>query len=177
MGKIVRIDTIHHGDRLKCSANGSGVRVVIWFNGCDLHCKNCHNQEYWSFDNPQFPDFSDEHVQLIISEMSAYPNIYSGLSILGGEPFAKPNIDDVLKLAIIFKSELPDKTIWIWSGHTYDWLKSQDGEYGEKIRKVFETCDVLVDGPFIQSKRNITLKFRGSENQHIIDLKTGEVIE
>lgn len=176
MGKVVRIDTLHYGDRLKCSANGSGVRIVIWFNFCDIRCTGCHNKECWT-DNPNLPDFSDEHIQLIIGEMSKYPNLYAGLSILGGEPFAKPNIDDVLRMCEEFKSHFPDKNIWIWSGHTYDWLKSQEGEYGEKIEKIFSLCDFLVDGPFVENRRNISLRFRGSDNQHIINLKTGEVVE
>lgn len=176
MSKIIRIDTLHNGDRLKCSANGDGIRVIIWFLGCDIKCLGCQNQSYWNFNNPDFPDFSDEHVQLIINEIRNHETIYSGLSILGGEPFSIHNIDDVIILCEKFKQEFPDKTIWIWSGHTLEWLEKQEGEYGDKIEHVLNLCDVLVDGPFDINKRNISLKFRGSENQRIIDLKTREVI-
>lgn len=177
MGRIVRIDTLHDGDRTKCSANFFGVRIVVWFLGCDVRCDGCHNSKFWDFDNESFPVFSEEHLQLIKNEMDTHLNIYSGLSILGGEPFSVRNIDDVIKLCLFFKKEYSDKNICIWSGHTYDWLMSQEGEYGEKIKKVFELCDFLIDGPYIKSRRNISLKFRGSDNQHIIDLKTREVIE
>lgn len=176
MGKIIRIDTLHSGDRLKCSANGDGVRIIVWFLGCDIRCKGCHNSDYWDYDNPNFEDFSDKHVQFIISEMNNNMNIYSGLSILGGEPFSLQNIDDVLKLCELFKSKFPNKNIWIWSGHEFSWLDKQNGKYGDKIKKIFDTCDFLVDGHFDEKQRNISLKFRGSENQHIINLRTKEVV-
>lgn len=176
MGKIIRIDTLHSGDRLKCSANGDGVRIIVWFLGCDVRCNGCHNSEYWDFDNPKFEDFSNKHVQFVISEMKTNIDIYSGLSILGGEPFAKKNIDDILILCEKFKSSFPQKNIWIWSGHMYEWLRNQDGEYGNKIKHILELCDFLIDGPFDINRRNISLKFRGSENQHIINLRTKEVV-
>lgn len=177
MSKIIRIDTLHHGDRLKCSANAPGIRVCTWFLGCDIRCKGCHNQEFWDFDNPHFPDFSEEHIRLIIDEMNKYPKIYSGLSVLGGEPFSTRNIDDVITLCDEFKKNFPDKSIWIWSGHELEWLDKQSGEYGEKIQRLLSICDTLVDGHFDEKTRNISLKFRGSPNQHIIDLHTREVIE
>lgn len=176
MSKIIRIDTLHTGNRHNCSSNGDGFRIVLWVLGCDIKCPGCHNEQYWSFDNPDFPDFSDEHVQLITQEMTNHPKIYSGLSILGGEPFSIFNIDDVLTLCEKFKHDFPDKNIWIWSGHSIEWLEDRIGEYGNKIEKVLELCDILVDGPFDINKRNISLKFRGSENQRIIDLKTREII-
>ena len=176
MSKIVRIDTLHHGDRLKCSANGDGIRVVVWFLGCDLNCPHCQNKEFWDFDNPDFEDFNDRHLDLIIDEVDKNKSIYSGLSVLGGDPFSIHNIDDVITLCVYFKTKFPDKNIWIWSGHTIEWLESQTGDYGDKIKRLFDLCDYLVDGPFIQSRRNISLKFRGSDNQRIIDLKTREVV-
>lgn len=176
MSKIVRIDSLHFGDRLKCSSNGDGIRIVVWFCGCDIQCVGCHNKDFWDFNNSKFPDFSEEHIQTIIDEMESHQNIYSGLSVLGGEPFSIHNIDDVIVLCEKFKSSFPDKNIWIWSGHTFEWLDSQSGDYGDKINRLFEMCDYLVDGPFNISRRNISLKFRGSDNQRIINLKTGEVM-
>lgn len=177
MGKIIRIDSLHFGNRKSCSANGNGVRICVWFLGCDIHCNGCHNKDYWDFDNPNFEDFSDKHIEMIIDEMYEYLNIYSGISILGGEPFAVQNIKDVIKLCERYKSEFPEKNIWIWSGYTLEHLREQEGEYGDNVRHLLELCDYIVDGPFILEKRNIALKFRGSNNQRITNLKTGEEIK
>ena len=98
MGKIIRIDSLHFGNRKSCSANGNGVRICVWFLGCDINCDGCHNKDYWDFDNPNFEDFSDKHIEMIIDEMSEYSDIYSGISILGGEPFSKRNIKDAITL-------------------------------------------------------------------------------
>ena len=175
MSRIVRIDTLHSGDRHSCAANGDGIRIVIWWNYCGRHCEGCHNSEYWD-DNPNCIEFSESHINQIIEETHKYEKIYSGLSILGGEPFEHRNIKDVITLCERYKSEFPEKNIWIWSGNTYEQLKEQNGEYGSDVNKLLSLCDYLVDGPFILKQRNISLKFRGSENQRIIDLKTGEDI-
>lgn len=177
MSRIVRIDTLHSGDRHSCAANGDGIRVVVWWLGCDKKCPGCHNQEYWDFDNDDYDEFNDNHIRLVLDEVEKYDKIYSGLSILGGEPFSPRNIDDVIKMCVNFKEMFPDKNIWIWSGHTYEWLLKQEGQYGEDIKELLNWCDVLVDGPFILDKRNISLKFRGSENQRIINLKYGKYKE
>lgn len=167
MGKIIRIDTLHHGDKHKCSANGSGIRIVIWFCGCDIRCNGCHNKEFWEFNNPVFEDFSQTHIDLINNELNNYPNIYSGISILGGEPFSIHNINDSIKLCQKYISSNHKGNIWIWSGHTLDWLQKQKGEYGDKINQLLKLVDYLVDGPFDINKRNISLRFRGSTNQII----------
>ncbi len=176
MSKIIRIDTLHNGDRHSCAANGEGLRIVVWWNYCDIHCPGCHNEEYWDYDNNDFEDFSEKHILFVIDETKKHESIYKGLSILGGEPFSKKNIKDVIMLCERYKEVFPLKDIWIWSGHTYEWLKKQTDDYGIDIQKLFSLCDYLVDGPFILKKRNITLKFRGSDNQRIIDLKTDAVI-
>ena len=167
MAKIIRIDTLHNGDRHKCSANGDGIRIVVWFCGCDIHCKGCHNQAFWDFNNPDFENFSDKHINLIKKEMEENIEIYSGLSVLGGEPFSIKNIDDVHNLCIKFIQYFPQKNIWIWSGHTLEWLMKQEGDYGKKIKDILNYVDYLVDGTFDINKRNIGLKFRGSSNQII----------
>lgn len=168
MSRIIRIDSLHSGDRKNCSTNGNGIRIVVWFLGCDIHCVGCHNQEYWDFDNSNFDIFSSEHIQMINEEIENNHNIYSGLSVLGGEPFSERNINDVITLCEEFKSKFPEKDIWIWSGHTFNWLKNvKTNNYQEKINKLLDICDVLVEGPFDITKRNISLKFRGSENQTI----------
>lgn len=174
MSKIIRIDTLRSGDKRSCSTNGSGFKIVIWFLGCDIHCKGCHNIQYWDFNNPNFENFSDKHIQFIISEMKNNINVYSGLSVLGGEPFSVKNIDDVVKLCEEFKKTFANKDIWIWSGHKLEWLKEQNGEYGEKINNLLNLCDFLIDGPFDINQRNISLKFRGSTNQIIWEKKNNE---
>lgn len=181
MSKIIRIDTLHSGDRKSCSGNGDGVRIVIWWLGCPIKCDGCHNQEYWDFNNENFADFSQEHIDTIFNEMEKYPNIYSGLSILGGEPFAKQNIDDVIKLCEQFNKRFNynkknPKNIWIWTGYERKWLNEQDGEYGAKIKYLWYLCDYAVVGPYVKSRRNISLKFRGSDNQKIIETHTGKEI-
>ena len=177
MSRIVRIDTLHEGDRHSCAANGNGIRVVVWWRGCSIGCKGCHNVDYWNFDNDKYPEFSDDHINKVINETNEYEKLYSGLSILGGEPFAVQNIKDVIKLCERYKSEFPEKNIWIWSGYTLEHLREQEGEYGDNVRHLLELCDYIVDGPFILEKRNIALKFRGSNNQRITNLKTGEEIK
>lgn len=176
MSRIVRIDTLHRGDRHSCAANGDGIRVVIWWLGCSHGCIGCHNQEYLDFNNDKFPEFSEDHIKEVIEETHKYEKIYSGLSILGGEPFDYRNIKDVIRLCQSYKQEFPGKNIWIWSGDTYEHLKEQDGEYGDDVKTLLSLCDYLVDGPFILKLRNISLKFRGSSNQRIIDLKKGKEI-
>jgi anaerobic ribonucleoside-triphosphate reductase activating protein len=176
MSRIIRIDTLNKGNRVNCSANGTGVRVIVWFLGCDIRCTGCHNMQYWDFDNEEYHEFSEDDVTFIKEEVDKFPNIYSGLSILGGEPFSIRNIDDVIILCERWREMFPDKNIWIWSGHTLEWLDDRVDEYGEKVKKLLSLCDVLVDGEFRQEERNVGLKFRGSKNQRIIDLKTREVI-
>lgn len=167
MSKIIRIDTLHVGDKHNCTTNGDGIRIIVWFLGCDIHCEKCHNKEYWDFNNPNFEDFSEKHIKLVIDEMDDNQNIYSGLSVLGGEPFSVRNIDDVIDLCENFKNNFPKKNIWLWSGHKLEWLQSQKNEYGVKIQKLLDLCDYLVDGEYQDSRRNISLKFRGSDNQII----------
>ena len=108
--------------------------------------------------------------------MNRFP-LYSGLSILGGEPMSTHNAPDCLKLCKWYKEKFPEKNIWIWSGDTYEHLKEQEGEYGSDVNKLLSLCDYLVDGPFILKQRNISLKFRGSENQRIINLKEEKEIQ
>ena len=170
MSRIVRIDTLKLGDKKSCSSNGDGVRIVVWFSGCDIRCEGCHNRDFWAFDNPKFPKFSESHLEIIEKEMNRFP-LYSGLSILGGEPLSTHNAPDCLKLCKWYKEKFPETNIWIWSAHTYEFLLDQSGEYGNTIKEIFGYCDFLVDGPFILSQRDISLKFRGSRNQRIISLK------
>ena len=140
-------------------ANGPGVRVSIFFQGCAFHCKNCFNPETWDFNGGK--EFSDEQIDEIIE--IAKSDFITGLSILGGEPMHPTNIEATTRLAKRFKEEYPDKTIWAWSGFLFD-------EYVSK-KEVAKYLDVLVDGQFKDELRNPKLKWKGSENQRVIDVQ------
>ena len=138
-------------------ADGPGVRVSIFFQGCDFHCKNCFNPETWSWNCGE--EFNDEVIDKIL-DLAKFDYI-TGLSILGGEPMHPNNIMGTLKLAKAFKTRYPQKTVWSWSGYKYeDILKPE----------VLKYLDVLVDGQYIDSKRDPRLKWCGSTNQRVIDV-------
>ena len=140
-------------------ANGEGIRVSIFFQGCAFHCKNCFNPETWDFDGGL--EFSDKEIEKIIE--LAKPDHIAGLSILGGEPMHPKNIEATTKLAKRFKEVYPNKNIWAWSGFLFD-------EY-LKDKEVVKYIDILVDGQFVDELRNPNLKWRGSANQRVIDVK------
>ena len=139
-------------------ANGPGVRVSVFLQGCSFHCKNCFNPETWDFDKGL--EFDDKVIDEII-ELCGKSHI-QGLSILGGEPMHPKNIKGTIQLAKRFKETYPDKNIWSWSGFLFDQIKD---------REVFNYIDVLVDGQFDEELRNPNLKWRGSSNQRVIDVK------
>lgn len=140
--------------------NGSGVRVSVFFSGCTHKCKNCFNSELWNFDYGE--KFTGITISTIIDLMK--PNYISGLSILGGEPF--DNITAVKRLTGKVKDIYPEKNIWIWSGYTYEQLLLK-----EPAISILHDIDILVDGRFEEDKKDLTLHFRGSSNQRIIDVK------
>ena len=140
-------------------ANGPGIRVSIFMQGCEFKCKKCFNPETHDFDGGK--EFTDNTINKIL-EISDNDNIV-GLSILGGEPMHPKNIEGTESLAKAFKERYPNKNIWVWSGFTYEsYLKDQ---------KALKYIDVIVDGQFKEELRNPNLKFRGSSNQRIIDVK------
>ena len=139
-------------------SNGPGVRVSIFFQGCAFHCKNCFNPETWDFDKGL--EFDDSVIDEII-ELCGKSHI-QGLSILGGEPMHPKNIKGTIQLAKRFKEAYPDKNIWSWSGFLFDQVIDKE---------VFDYIDVLVDGQFVDELRNPNLKWRGSSNQRVIDVK------
>ena len=149
-------------------ADGEGVRVSIFFQGCDFHCKNCFNEETWDFSLGL--EFTDETIENIIN-LARFDHI-TGLSILGGEAMHPKNIEGATKLAKRFKEVYPNKTIWAWSGFLYE-------NYVSK-KEIINYLDILVDGQFVDELRNPMLKWRGSSNQRVIDvkksLKKGEVV-
>ena len=139
-------------------SDGPGVRVSIFMQGCSFHCKNCFNPETWDFDNGL--EFDDKVIDEII-EIGSKKHIV-GLSILGGEPMHPKNIKGTIKLAKKFKKTYPDKNIWVWSGYLFDQVVDKE---------IFKYIDVLVDGQFKNELRNPNLKWRGSSNQRVINVK------
>lgn len=153
-------------------ANGPGVRVSLFVSGCRHKCKGCFNSEAWDFNygNP----FTEETMKEI---MDAMDNEYiEGFSVLGGEPFEKENRETVLEVIKTVRNKYPDMSIWCYSGFLFEELKET-----EVSKDILSLINVLVDGKFVEEKKNLRLKFRGSENQRIIDvpasLKAGKVVE
>ncbi len=159
-------------------ANGEGVRVSLFVSGCTHHCKNCFNKETWSFDYGE--PFTGEVEDKIIAELA--PSYINGLSLLGGEPFEPQNQQGLIPLLRRVKTELPDKNIWCYTGYLFDKdLLGESRARCEYTDEMLSYIDVLVDGEFVQELYSITLQFRGSSNQRIIDvkksLKEGRVVE
>ena len=145
-------------------ANGPGVRVSIFVSGCTHRCKGCFNPETWDFQygNP----FGETEIQAILTHLDK-PYI-KGLSLLGGEPFEPQNQRTVLELVNRVQEQLPGKTIWCYSGYLFEALAA--GRVGDCSRALLEKLDVLVDGPFVEEKKELSLRFRGSSNQRLIDV-------
>lgn len=139
-------------------SNGPGIRVSIFMQGCTFKCKGCFNPETHDFKGGH--DFNDETVNKVISLAS--PNHIKGLSILGGEPMHPKNIDGTLKLVHEFKKKYPNKSVWIWTGFNYEDLS---------LKRDLSEVDVLIDGQYKMELYNPTLKYRGSSNQRVIDIK------
>ncbi len=159
------------------SANGSGIRVSVFVSGCTNRCKGCFQPETWDFEYGR--PYTAEIEDMIISELSK--SYYDGLTILGGEPFEPSNQCEIVKLIRRMRSELPERNLWIYTGFTYDKDLIPGGcRYTEFTDEILDSTDILVDGRFVEELKNITLKFRGSENQRIIDMKqtrqTGSVV-
>lgn len=142
--------------------DGEGVRVVLYVSGCRMDCKGCHNPQSHDF-NSGIP-FTEETMQEILLELTK-PYI-SGISLSGGHPLDPQNTDDVLKIVKRVKMVFPNKTIWIYSGYVWE-----DIVTNPKFAEIMRYCDVLVDGAYIDELRDLTLQFRGSSNQRIIDIK------
>ena len=147
-------------------SNGPGVRVSIFMQGCEFHCKNCFNPETWDFKEGK--EFTEETIEKVL-DLSSKDYIV-GLSILGGEPMHPVNVEGTTKLAKAFKEKYPNKNIWAWTGFRFENIKDKE---------VFKYIDVLVDGQYEDELHDPTLKWRGSSNQRVIDvpktLKDGKI--
>ena len=155
----------------KCDvANGPGVRVSLFVSGCNHHCKNCFNREAWDFNYGK--EFTEDEQNEIIEDLK--PEYITGLSLLGGEPFERTNQEGLVPLIKKVKEKYPNKKIWCYTGFTFD-----NQIIGEMIKKegrkttkeMLENIDYIVDGKFVEELKDPKLRFRGSSNQRIIDLK------
>ena len=167
-------------------SNGESIGVALFVQGCHFHCHNCFNQETWDFNggNEWNDEIKDKFLELINR-----PYI-KRITILGGEPLANESVENILDLVSEIRVLFPDKSIWIYTGYTFEEIqllsKGLDQEamrfnkYNKMRQNILENCDVLVDGRYIDELRDITLKWRGSSNQRVIDvkrsLKQGKVI-
>ena len=158
-------------------ANGIGVRVSLFVSGCTHHCKNCFNKETWDFSYGE--PFTQDTINLILDYLA--PDFVNGLSLLGGEPFEVQNQGALLELLRQVKARYPQKDVWCYTGYLYDKDLLKDSRARcEYTDEMLSYIDILVDGPYIEAQKDISLQFRGSKNQRIIDVKrslaSGEVV-
>lgn len=158
-------------------ANGPGVRVSLFVSGCTNHCENCFQPETWDFGYGV--PFTDETEQQILDRLS--PSYIRGLSVLGGEPFEPSNQRALLPFLRRVRKTYPQKTIWAFSGFTYEELTTPGTHpFCAETEEILSLLDVLVDGRYVEALHDISLHFRGSSNQRLIDLpatrKHGQVI-
>ncbi len=145
-------------------ANGPGVRVSLFVSGCTHRCPGCFNEVAWDFGYGE--PFTEQTTETILQMLR--PAYIKGLTLLGGEPFEPENQEAVVALLRRVRRELPEKSIWAFSGYLFD-KDICSGRLGD-TREYLSYLDVLVDGPFVEAKKNLSLRFRGSENQRLIDV-------
>lgn len=146
--------TITHNDML----NGDGLRVVLWVSGCSLHCEDCQNKYSWNFNEGIL--FDERAKEEIFSELKK--DYISGITITGGHPLEKQNIEEIEKLCKEIKLNFPNKTIWLYTGFVFEEIKNYS---------ILKYIDVLIDGKYEKEFRDISLKWRGSTNQRVIDVQ------
>lgn len=160
---------MHYGEIKNCDiANGVGVRVTLFVSGCKNCCKNCFQPQTWDFEYGQ--PFTQDTEKYILNLLK--PPYISGLTVLGGEPFEPPNQSAILPFLKKVKAVYPNKSIWMFTGFTYEELMSdQCRAHCRETSEILKIIDVLIDGRYDEKLRNISLKFRGSSNQRIIDVQ------
>ncbi len=158
-------------------ANGPGVRVSLFVSGCTHHCKGCFNEIAWDFDYGE--PFTQQTIDMILEMMR--PDYIKGITLLGGEPFEPQNQPALVELLRQIKGAYPEKSVWAFSGYLFD-KDILPGCLGDPAvtKEFLSYLDVLVDGPFIEAKKNLSLRFRGSSNQRIIhvpsSLEKGQIV-
>ena len=169
---------MYYGNIKKCDiANGVGIRVTLFVSGCTNKCKGCFQPETWDFCYGKL--YTQDTENEIIEALKAPGR--AGLTLLGGEPFEPENQRELVKLLRRVKTELPDKNIWSFTGFISDRDLLPGGrKHCEVTNEMLSMIDVLVDGPFVEEKKNLSLQFRGSENQRVIDMnktrETGKIV-
>lgn len=169
--------------------NGDGLRVVLWLSSCSHHCYNCQNPQTWNPDSGI--SFDESAKEEIFNELSK--DYISGLTLTGGDPLHENNLDEVLKLVQEIRISFPEKSIWLYTGYTLqlnsdsiptdDFWNEPDEEYSYfittynesilnkfKRKQILSLCNVVVDGEYIDEQKDLTLKFRGSKNQRVINV-------
>lgn len=151
--------------------NGDGLRCVIWLSGCEHHCKNCFNPETWDKSNGD--KFTEKQFDIICDTLKQ--NWCSGITLTGGDPLHPDSINEVTVLCKKIKNKFPNKTIWVYTGYTFD------NNYLDPLMNIFNYIDILVDGEYVDELKSPFKHWVGSSNQRVIDiqqsLKQGEVIE
>ncbi len=169
---------MYYGEIKDCDiANGEGVRVSLFVSGCTNHCEHCFQPQTWAFDYGQ--PFTEETEDRLLSLLS--PSYVNGLTLLGGEPFEPENQRALLPFLRRARAAYPEKTIWAYSGFTYEELLTEGSSPRcEATDGMLSLLDVLVDGRFEEARKDISLRFRGSSNQRLIDLnatrQAGEIV-
>lgn len=160
---------MYFGEIKSCDiANGEGVRVTLFVSGCTNHCPHCFQPQTWDFDygTPFTPETEAQVLELL------KPDYIAGLTLLGGEPFEPSNQEALLPFLHHVREIYPHKTIWAFSGCTYEDLLTEGHSHHCRItEEMLSLLDVLVDGPFLADQKDISLRFRGSTNQRLIDLR------
>lgn len=146
-------------------ANGVGIRTSLFVSGCRRHCKNCFNQETWSF------SFGEPFTRAVEEKIyrSLDSDYVDGLTVLGGEPMEPENQRELLPFFKRFNERFPEKTIWLYSGYTWEEMTKGPARC-EVTDSLLRQIDLLVDGPFVQEQYDVSLRFRGSANQRILDV-------
>lgn len=159
---------MHYGNIKYCDiADGKGVRTTLFVSGCTHHCKNCFQPETWNFDFGE--EFTDEVADQVIESIE--PAWIAGLTVLGGEPMEPANQRALLPFLQRVRNECPGKSIWMYTGDVLESLRDPASpRHTEATDELLSLLDVLVDGPFVEEKKDITLRFRGSANQRLIDM-------
>lgn len=159
---------MHYGElKLKDIADGTGVRTSLFVSGCTHHCRGCFQPQTWDFSYGR--EYTPEVEQMIIDSLK--PSYVAGLTLLGGEPWEPDNQRVLVGLLRRVRSEVPGKTVWSYSGYTWEELTGESRARCEVTDEMLSLVDILVDGEFVESKKDIGLTFRGSSNQRIIDVQ------